>query len=145
MSVGMADASRDVAPSIEPLHRSVQRLDEGLARYRTDTSDTQIRDGLVQRYEFTYEQAHKVLKRYLEYASANPDQFDVMTFQDLIRTANEQGLLLGDWSDWRSFREMRGATSHAYDEEVALKIVQRIPRFLEEASYLRDRLRERLK
>ena len=141
----MADASRDVAPSIEPLHRSVQRLDEGLARYRTDTSDTQIRDGLVQRYEFTYEQAHKVLKRYLEYASANPDQFDVMTFQDLIRTANEQGLLLGDWSDWRSFREMRGATSHAYDEEVALKIVQRIPRFLEEASYLRDRLRERLK
>ena len=141
----MADASRDVAPSIEPLHRSVQRLEEGLARYRADTSDTQIRDGLVQRYEFTYEQAHKVLKRYLEYASASPGQFDEMTFQDLIRTANEQGLLLGDWSDWRSFREMRGATSHAYDEEVALKVVQHIPRFLEEASYLRDRLRERLK
>ena len=141
----MADASRDIAPSIEPLHRSVQRLEEGLVRYRADTSDTQIRDGLVQRYEFTYEQAHKVLKRYLEYASASPDQFDEMTFQDLIRTANEQGLLLGDWSDWRSFREMRGATSHAYDEEVALKVVQRIPRFLEEASYLRDRLHERLK
>ena len=141
----MADASRDDAPSIEPLHRSVQRLEEGLARYREDISDTQIRDGLVQRYEFTYEQAHKVLKRYLEYASANPDQFDEMAFQDLIRTGNEQGLLLGDWSDWRSFREMRGATSHAYDEEVALKVVQRIPRFLEEASYLRDRLRERLK
>ena len=141
----MADASRDVAPGIEPLRRSVQRLEEGLVRYRADTSDTQIRDGLVQRYEFTYEQSHKVLKRYLEYASASPDQFDEMTFQDLIRTANEQGLLLGDWSDWRSFREMRGATRHACDEEVALKVVQRIPRFLEEASYLRDRLRERLK
>ena len=141
----MADASRDIAPSIEPLHRSVQRLEEGLVRYRADTSDTQIRDGLVQRYEFTYEQAHKVLKRYLEYASASPEQFDEMTFQDLIRTANEQGLLLGDWSNWRSFREMRGATSHAYDEEVALKVVQQIPRFLEEASYMRDRLRERLK
>ena len=114
-------------------------------RYHADTSDTQIRDGLVQRYEFTYETAHKALKRYLEYASANPGQFDEMTFQDLIRTANEQGLLLGDWSDWRSFREMRGATSHAYDEKVALRVVQHIPRFLEEASYLRDRLAERLK
>ena len=141
----MADASRDIAPSLAPLDRSVQRLEEGLVRYLADTSDTQIRDGLVQRYEFTYEAAHKALKRYLEYASANPGQFDEMTFQDLIRTANEQGLLLGDWSDWRSFREMRGATSHAYDEKVALRVVQHIPRFLEEASYLRDRLAERLK
>ena len=98
----------------------------------------------MQRFEFTYEQSHKMLKRYLEYASPNPGQIDEMTFQDMIRTANEQGLLLGDWSDWRGFREMRGATSHAYDEEVALRVVQRIPRFLEEAAHLHDRLRERL-
>ena len=110
-------------------------------RYRADIADTQIRDGLVQRFEFTYEQSYRILKRYLEYASANPSEFDEMTFQDLIRTANEQGLLPGDWSDWRSYREMRGATSHAYDEEIALKVVERIPRFLEEAAYLRDRQR----
>ncbi|MYB37327.1 MAG: nucleotidyltransferase [Gammaproteobacteria bacterium] len=135
---------RDPVPSIEPLRRAVQRLEEGLARHLEDTFDAQIRDGLVQRFEFTYEQSHKTLKRYLEYASPNPGQFDEMTFQDLIRTANEQGLLLGDWPDWREFREMRGATSHAYDEEVALKVVQCIPRFLEEAAHLHDRLRERL-
>ncbi len=113
-------------------------------RHRSDTWDTQVRDGLVQRFEFTYEQSHKTLKRYLEYASANPGEFDEMTFQDLIRTGNEQGLLLGNWSDWRGFRQMRSSTSHAYSEEVALKVVARIPRFLEEAAYLRDRLRERL-
>ena len=140
----MVDGSPDVAPSTTPLQRAVQLLEEGLVRYRADIADTQIRDGLVQRFEFTYEQSHRILKRYLEYASANPSEFDEMTFQDLIRTANEQGLLLGDWSDWRSYRELRGATSHAYDEEVALKVVERIPRFLEEATYLRDRLRERL-
>ena len=56
---------------IGPLDRAIQRLEEGLARYRTDTSDTQIRDGLVQRFKFTYELGHKVLKRYLEYPS-NP-------------------------------------------------------------------------
>ena len=131
-------------PGIEPFERAIQRLEEGLARYQADTSDTQLRDGLVQRFEFTYELGHKVLKRYLEFASANPDLFDEMTFQDLIRTGNEQGLLLGDWPDWRSFREMRGKTSHTYNEDVAIEVVSFIPRFVEEAIYLRDKLRERL-
>ena len=131
-------------PTILPFERAIQRLDEGLVRYQADTSDTQIRDGLVQRFEFTYELGHKVLKRYLEYASANPEQFDEMTFQDLIRTANEQGLLLGDWADWRGFRDMRARTSHTYNEDVAVEVVDGVPRFLEEAVYMRDQLRRRL-
>ena len=129
---------------IGPFERAIQRLEEGLARYRADTSDTQIRDGLVQRFEFTYELGHKVLKRYLEYASANPEQFDTMTFPDLIRTGNEQGLLLGEWPEWRGFRQMRGKTSHTTNEDVALEVVGGIPRFLDEAIHLRDKLRERL-
>ena len=131
-------------PEILPLERAIQRLEEGLARYQTNTSDTQIRDGLVQRFEFTYELGCKVLKRYLEYTAANPAQFDEMTFQDLIRTGNEQSLLLGEWLDWRGYRDMRGRTSHTYNEDVARDVVEGIPRFLEEATYLRDRLRERL-
>lgn len=131
-------------PEIAPFERSIQRLEEGLARYQADTSDTQIRDGLIQRFEFTYELGHKVLKRYLEYASANPEQFDEMTFQNLIRTGNEQGLLLGDWSDWRVFRDMRTKTSHTYNENTAIEVVTAIPRFLEEAVYLCGKLRERL-
>ena len=131
-------------PAIAPFERAIQRLEEGLARYQADTGDTQIRDGLVQRFEFTYELGHKVLKRYLEYASANPEQFDEMTFQDLIRTANEHGLLLRDWTDWRGFRDMRARTSHTYNEDVAVEVVEGIPRFVEEAVYLRDRLRRRL-
>lgn len=134
----------NVKPGIAPFERAIERLEEGLARYESDTTDTQIRDGLVQRFEFTYELGHKVLKRYLEYASANPSEFDKMTFQDLIRTGNEQDILLGEWPDWRIFREMRGKTSHTYNEDVAMEVVTGIPRFLEEAVYLRDKLRERL-
>ena len=129
---------------IAPFERAIERLEEGLARYQADTGDTQIRDGLVQRFEFTYELGHKVLKRYLEYASANPEQFDEMTFQDLIRIGNEQGLLLGEWPDWRDFRQMRGKTSHTYNEDTALEVVAVIPKFIEEAVYLRNKLRDRL-
>lgn len=57
-------------------------------RYLQDTSDMQIRDGLIQHFEFTYEISHKILKHFLEAASVNSSQFDTMSFQDLIRTAN---------------------------------------------------------
>lgn len=134
----------NVKPSITPFERAIHRLQEGLLRYQSDTSDTQIRDGLIQRFEFTYELGHRMLKRYMEFVSANPNQFDEMAFQDLIRTTNEQGLLLGGWPDWRNFREMRARTIHAYDEDVALEVVGGIPGFLEEVIHLRDTLRDRL-
>ena len=36
-----------------PLANAVARLDQGLARYTADITDAQIRDGLIQRFEFT--------------------------------------------------------------------------------------------
>ncbi|WP_369930470.1 HI0074 family nucleotidyltransferase substrate-binding subunit [Xanthomonas sp. NCPPB 2632] len=118
------------------------RLTEGWIRYQQDITDTQIRDGLIQRFEFTYEISHKMLKRFLEMTSANPAEFDGMTFQDQIRSANERSLLRGDWPAWRRYRDMRGRTSHTYAEEVALQVVTGIPDFIEEARYLLKRLQE---
>ncbi|MGF1616022.1 MAG: nucleotidyltransferase substrate binding protein [Gammaproteobacteria bacterium] len=129
---------------IRSFEKAIARLDEGLARYWQDTSDTQICDGLIQRFEFTYELAHKTLKRYLESVSPTPGQYDTMPFADLIRSANEQGLLLGDWPKWKSYREMRSKTSHTYDEDIAVQVVAGLPDFLAEATYLRDQLRKRL-
>lgn len=84
-----------------------------------------------------------MLKRYLESASANRAAFGAMPFADLIRTANEQGLLVGNWADWKRYREMRSRTSHAYDEEVALEVVEGIPAFLAEGEFLLKQLQGR--
>lgn len=130
--------------NLQSLSNAITRLDEGWQRYQQDISDTQIRDGLIQRFEFTYEISHKTLKRYLEYTSANPAEFDQMTFQNLIRTANEQGLLLGDWADWKQYRDMRSRTSHTYDEATALAVVQGIEKFLAEAVFLQSTLQSKL-
>lgn len=132
-------------PDISALEKAIDRLQEGLARYQTDITDTQIRDGLIQRFEFSYEQSHKMLKRYLEFVSPTPEQYDAMPFQDLVRSGNEQALLKSDWPHWKQYRDMRSKTSHTYDEEIALAVVARIPDFLQEALYLRDQLRARLK
>lgn len=126
------------------LENTIARLQEGLERYRKDISDIQIRDGLIKRFALTYEQSHKVLKRYLESISPTPEEHDAMPFEQLIRSANEMGLLRSDWTCWRAYRQMRGKTSHTYDENIAQQVVAGIPDFLEEALYLRDQLRERI-
>ncbi|MBU0783581.1 MAG: nucleotidyltransferase substrate binding protein [Gammaproteobacteria bacterium] len=130
---------------LSSLQNAILRLNEGIQRYDQDTSDTQIRDGLIQRFEFTYELSHKMLKRFLESTSPSPAEIDALAFQDLIRTGNEQGLLLSDWTVWRKYREMRSKTSHTYYESVALQVVAEIPAFLNEAQYLVQQLQTRNK
>ena len=129
---------------LSPLTKAIQRLDEGMVRYLLDIHDIQIRDGLIQRFEFTYELSHKMLKRYMEASSPTPGEFDGADFNYLIRSANEQGLLLGDWAQWKQYRDMRAKTSHTYDEEVSLVVVAGIPAFQKEAHFLHDQLQARL-
>ncbi len=129
---------------LSPLVQATARLAEGLSRYRLDPSDAQIRDGLIQRFEFTYEIGHKMLKRYLESASPTPGAYDAMPFADIIRSGNEQALLRGEWSDWKQYREMRGKTSHTYNEGTALEVVAGIPAFLTEVEHLLSQLQGRI-
>jgi nucleotidyltransferase substrate binding protein (TIGR01987 family) len=129
---------------ITPLQRAVSRLEEALAAYRHEPANALIRDGLVQRFEFTYEISQRLIRRYLAENVAPPEVVSEMTFADIIRMANQNQLLLGDWPRWKGWRDMRARTSHSYDEQVALDVVAGIPGFLEEARFLRDRLSERL-
>lgn len=85
---------------LTPLENAVARLREGLARSVAEPLDAQLRDGLIQRFAFTYELSHKMLKRQLEQAAASPQSYDSADFQYLIRSANEQGLLRSDWPTW---------------------------------------------
>ena len=126
------------------LGNAVRRLREGLARYEREPADEQIRDGLIQRFEFTYELGHKMLKRYLKETAPSPDEIEQLPFADLIRTGNAQGLLRSDWPAWRRFREMRARTSHTYDDKVASQVAAAIPAFLEETEHLYAELQRRL-
>jgi nucleotidyltransferase substrate binding protein (TIGR01987 family) len=129
---------------ITSLGNAVRRLREGFERHKREPTDEQIRDGLIQRFEFTYELTHKMLKRYLKETAASPDEIDRMPFADLVRSGNAQGLLRSDWPVWRRFREMRARTSHTYDAKVASQVASAIPGFLEEAEHFYAELQRRL-
>ena len=129
---------------ITSLVNAVERLREGLARHQQEPADEQLRDGLIQRFEYTYELCHRMLRRFIQQAAASPEEVDRMAFPHLIRTANQQGLLLGDWPAWHRYRDARARTSHTYRAETAQQVAAGIPAFLTEAEYLRDQLRSRL-
>jgi nucleotidyltransferase substrate binding protein (TIGR01987 family) len=127
-----------------PLGNAVRRLREGLCRHQRQPMDEQLRDGLIQRFEFTCELSHPMLRGYLKDTAASPEGVDRMPCTDLIRTAAAQGLLRAGWPEWRGFREMRAPTSHTYDADAAALVVAAIPAFLEEAEHLCGELRRRL-
>lgn len=128
---------------LTPLRAAVARLDEGLARYLADESDEQIRDGLIQRFEFTYELSVSFLRRYVALSAIDPAVLEPFDYPTLIREGNRLGLLRGEWSEWRTYRHMRARSSHTYSEETALQVVAGIPSFLAEARYLLDQFEGR--
>jgi nucleotidyltransferase substrate binding protein (TIGR01987 family) len=132
-----------MALDFTPLRNAVARLGEGVQQYQSNPSDSLIRDGLIQRFEFTYDLSAKTLRRAIEATADIPEQVDQMTFPTLIRTASEQDLLLGSWIEWHGYRNMRNITAHTYDEAKARDVVERIPAFLEEARALLERLQQR--
>lgn len=114
------------------LRNAVSRLREGLERHRAEAADEQLRDGLIQRFEFTYELSHKMLRRYLQETSPSSEEAARMSFAELIRAGNAQGLLRAEWPTWRHFRDIRTRTTHPYDAGTASVVVAEIPAFLEE-------------
>ena len=126
---------------ISSLENAVKRLGEILVRYQKDVTDDGIRDSVIQRFEFTYSIALKTLKKYFIERACVVDDIEHMSFNDMIRTANQLDLLKSDLETWANYRNMRNLTSHTYDEEVALKVVSIIPAFYEEVLYLLDKLK----
>jgi nucleotidyltransferase substrate binding protein (TIGR01987 family) len=123
---------------------AAQRLREGLVRHRSEPLDEQLRDGLIQRFEFTYELSHKTLRRYLQERSPSSEEVARMSFAELIRAGTAQGLLRAEWPVWRHFRDIRTRTTHTYDADTtAAAVVAEIPSFLEEVEYLLAQLRQR--
>ena len=102
-----------------------------------------LRAAAIQAFEYTYELSWKMLKRYLDMSLPDPHETESISFNHLIRTGCEQGLLLSDVAQWKQFRHNRSITSHTYDQEKAIEVFAQIPAFLEEAQYLLQQLNKK--
>ena len=114
--------------------KALKRLEEALEK---DLSDDLILDGIIQRFEFTFEQACKVMKLYLE------DQGildEALAPRSTIRCAYKHNLIK-DGDVWIEMMLDRNRTSHMYDEEVAISIVKLVKeKYVKEFNELKDNL-----
>jgi len=131
----LGNAIGQLKKSLDYTNSEMAKADPGLFE--------QLRNSVIQCFEFTYELSHKMLKRYLEESAANPEEIDLGTFQNLIRTGNEKGLLRSDWRRWKDYRQARTNSSHTYDEKKAAAVYGIAQDFLAEARFLYEELLKR--
>lgn len=118
---------------------SLQRV---LNRSRTVPGDEDIRDACIQRFEYTYELAFKMLKRQLEQELPSSEELDQLPYREMIRVGAERGLIAVP-ERWFDYRAKRNITSHTYDEEKAREVFAILSDFAADADDLLARLKTR--
>lgn len=129
---------------LDNYNKAVARLQNAAAiiadRQFDSDADDLLKEGLVQRFEYTQELAWKVMKDYEEYQGYT----DVQGSRDAIRKALQMGII--EDAAWMGTIASRNLTSHCYDEEefnmVFCQIVQvYLPifvKFCEKMNYIKN-------
>lgn len=100
--------------------QALERLREGLARYDQAPGDI-VRDGVIQRFEFTCELAWKTVREYL----IDQGYEELNSPKAVMRQALSDGLI-SDGEGWLALLTDRNRTSHIYDEATAEEIFGRV-------------------
>ncbi len=102
--------------SLKKLIDAHKRLEEGIGQAKDELG----KDGVIQRFEFTFELLWKALKIYLEYQGI---------IAKTPRDSFVEAFRIGLFNDEKIFLDMmedRNSTSHIYDKETSKKVFNRI-------------------
>jgi len=112
--------------AVDKLQQSVAYIQENLGDKEHEDAleevmTEMIKEGLIQRFEYTHELAWNVMKDYAEY-QGNPN---VGGSRDAVREAFKLQLIT-DGNLWMDMIASRNKTSHTYNEETADEIYRKI-------------------
>ena len=124
------------------LEMATASLDRALTRACGAPGDEELRDAVIQRFEYTYELCWKMTKRRIEADAPVPSDVDAMSFHVLMREAAERGIVQ-DVTRWLEYREQRNITSHTYDAAKARSVFETARLFLADARAILAELRRR--
>ena len=116
---------------------ALDRLDEALLAMNDYPAVTVVRDGVIKRFEFTYEMAIRCLRSRLR-QGAHPDA-GRFGYRTTIRFSVDAGLI-DDPEARIGYTNSRQSTSHDYNERVAIGIVANVPQFAVDGRRLLSRL-----
>jgi len=99
---------------------AVERLGEALIELENSSSSV-VRDGVIQRFEFTTELAWKATREYL----LDQGFVEVNSPKSVMKEAFSYGLIKND-EIWVQILNDRNLTSHIYKEDISIEICNRI-------------------
>ena len=102
----------------EDYHRALERLQSAL-RKEPDADDMYL-DATIQRFEFCFELAWKLMKCVLDY-----EGIEVSSPRSSIREGWKQGMV-ADAENWLDMQEKRNLSSHTYNQATALEVYKLI-------------------
>ena len=102
----------------EDYFNALERLKEAVKQGDSDI----IIDGILHRFEFTFELAWKTVKDYLEYLGITNK---VGSPREIIQTGYKQGII-EDVESWIKMMLSRNSLSHIYDEKTSREIYEYI-------------------
>jgi nucleotidyltransferase substrate binding protein (TIGR01987 family) len=110
-------------------NKALQKLTEAINYIKKDLEQSKaeevleeiIKEGLIQRFEYTYEMAWKVMKDYALYQGNS----EIGGSRDAIRYAFTLNLI-SDGDMWMDMIKSRIKTSHTYNQETAQEIYMKI-------------------
>lgn len=116
----MADNLPRWEQRLDSYHKALNRLAEIVNVMNSRELNEFEADGLVQRFEFTFELAWKLIKSYADFQVTDKE---IMGSRDAFRWAFDNGLIT-DCQSWMEMVKRRNDTSHTYDEATATEVVQ---------------------
>lgn len=124
------------------LKKAIGSLERAISRSLAAPEDEELRDAVIQRFEYSYELSWRMLKRRLELDAPTPASIDALAFKDLIREGAERGLIAKPQA-WFEYRRQRNIITHTYDEEKAKQVHKAAMDFLQDAKGLLQELEGR--
>lgn len=96
-----------------------------------------IKDSCIQRFEYTYESAKKIMNKFLkkEYDKTEKD----LSINNIFREMYSLGLIK-NFENWVDYREKRNITSHEYDIKLTYPILDCIADFIDDVEFLINNL-----
>jgi nucleotidyltransferase substrate binding protein (TIGR01987 family) len=127
---------------LSSLEKALDSLEHAIKRSKTEPEDKEVRDSVIQRFEYSYELSWKMMKRQLEIDSPTPVSIDAMGFKDMIREAAERNLI-NNPEAWFEYRRQRNITAHTYNEAKAVQVYEAAISFIQDAKMLLQNLQQK--
>ncbi len=122
----------------EDYFNALERLKEAVKQGDSDI----IIDGILHRFEFTFELAWKTVKDYLEYLGITNK---VGSPREIIQTGYKQGII-EDGESWIKMMLSKNSLSHIYDEKTSREIYEYIvSEYIDLFENLKKKLNEEIK